>query len=184
MPREIILVDNGSVDGTVETVRSRFPDTVIIENADNAGFPRSNPWISNSEKARVMSSRALACSHSELVSGCCASTVSARSTRRAPRAGCPEAFAVFASRRSCSTRASRSSRAAVAPPAVRMSGQDDLSFQLVEHRLQLDGGGDHPILRPAVRTGPKHELRQTASELPQSKAIELVREMLSRNLVS
>jgi transcription termination factor Rho len=29
-----------------------------------------------------------------------------------------------------------------------------------------------------------HELRQTASELPQSKAIELVREMLSRNLVS
>jgi transcription termination factor Rho len=29
-----------------------------------------------------------------------------------------------------------------------------------------------------------HELRQTAAELPQSKAIELVREMLSRNLVS
>ena len=83
-----------------------------------ADSPRSRPWTSNSENARVMSSRALACSHSGLVPGCCPSRVSPRSTRRDPRAGCPEAFAVFASRRSFSTRDSRSSRGGVAPPAV------------------------------------------------------------------
>ncbi len=39
---EVILTDNGSRDGTVEAVRSAYPEVVVIANADNVGFPRSN----------------------------------------------------------------------------------------------------------------------------------------------
>ena len=39
---EIVLVDNGSDDGTVEAVRARFPDVRIIENVENVGFSRAN----------------------------------------------------------------------------------------------------------------------------------------------
>jgi len=36
---EIILVDNGSADGTVEHVRLHFPGIVVIGNAENRGAP-------------------------------------------------------------------------------------------------------------------------------------------------
>ncbi len=39
---EIILVDNNSTDGSIEAVKKDFPDTVIIENKYNAGFPKAN----------------------------------------------------------------------------------------------------------------------------------------------
>lgn len=39
---EVILIDNGSTDGSVEFVRSNFPDTIIIENKDNLGFAKAN----------------------------------------------------------------------------------------------------------------------------------------------
>ncbi len=39
---EIILIDNNSTDGSVEAVKKDFPDTVIIENNYNAGFPKAN----------------------------------------------------------------------------------------------------------------------------------------------
>lgn len=39
---EVILVDNGSNDGSVEFVRERFPQTIIIENSANLGFARAN----------------------------------------------------------------------------------------------------------------------------------------------
>lgn len=39
---EIILVDNGSYDGTVEFVRSRFPKVRIIALGDNRGFAGGN----------------------------------------------------------------------------------------------------------------------------------------------
>ena len=39
---EVIYVDNGSVDGSVEMVRKEFPQTRIIENQDNKGFIRAN----------------------------------------------------------------------------------------------------------------------------------------------
>ena len=37
-PYELIVVDNGSTDGTVDCLRS-CPDVTLIENADNRGFP-------------------------------------------------------------------------------------------------------------------------------------------------
>lgn len=39
---EVLVVDNASADGTVEAVRRRFPDVVIIENPANVGFPKAN----------------------------------------------------------------------------------------------------------------------------------------------
>lgn len=40
--KEIIYVDNGSTDGTVEMVKDKFPDTIIIESPTNLGFIRAN----------------------------------------------------------------------------------------------------------------------------------------------
>lgn len=39
---ELIVVDNGSTDGSVEIVRSLFPDCLIIRNTRNYGFARGN----------------------------------------------------------------------------------------------------------------------------------------------
>jgi len=39
---EVIYVDNGSSDGSVEMVRTEFPDAKIIENRENRGFIKAN----------------------------------------------------------------------------------------------------------------------------------------------
>ena len=39
---EIIVVDNGSTDGTPEAIRTEFPDVTLIENHANLGFARAN----------------------------------------------------------------------------------------------------------------------------------------------
>ena len=39
---EIIVVDNNSPDDSCAMMKSRFPEVMLIENKDNAGFPKGN----------------------------------------------------------------------------------------------------------------------------------------------
>lgn len=39
---EVILVDNGSIDGSIPFVRDCFPQTIIIDNSSNEGFAAAN----------------------------------------------------------------------------------------------------------------------------------------------
>ena len=39
---EIIVVDNNSPDDSCAMMKERFPDVILIENKDNAGFPKGN----------------------------------------------------------------------------------------------------------------------------------------------
>jgi len=39
---EIFVVDNGSSDGSVEAMRTTFPEVVLVENLKNLGFARAN----------------------------------------------------------------------------------------------------------------------------------------------
>ncbi|RKX26563.1 MAG: hypothetical protein DRP45_03265 [Candidatus Zixiibacteriota bacterium] len=41
IPHELILVDNGSVDGSVEFIKEHYPSAVLIENGCNLGFARA-----------------------------------------------------------------------------------------------------------------------------------------------
>lgn len=39
---EIILIDNNSTDDSIEVIRNSYPNTILIENKYNAGFPKAN----------------------------------------------------------------------------------------------------------------------------------------------
>lgn len=39
---EILIVDNNSVDGSVQMIRKKFPEVHLIENKDNKGFSKAN----------------------------------------------------------------------------------------------------------------------------------------------
>jgi N-acetylglucosaminyl-diphospho-decaprenol L-rhamnosyltransferase len=53
---EIVLVDNGSSDGTVEMVRSRYPQVVLVENAENRGVaPARNQLLKKARGRYILS---------------------------------------------------------------------------------------------------------------------------------
>lgn len=39
---EVFVVDNNSVDGSVQMVRDKFPEVILIDNHDNRGFSKAN----------------------------------------------------------------------------------------------------------------------------------------------
>jgi GT2 family glycosyltransferase len=39
---EIFVVDNNSVDGSVELIKQKFPEVLLIENKENLGFAKAN----------------------------------------------------------------------------------------------------------------------------------------------
>jgi N-acetylglucosaminyl-diphospho-decaprenol L-rhamnosyltransferase len=42
VPTQVVVVDNGSTDGTIEMVRKDFPDVELIPSSENLGFSRAN----------------------------------------------------------------------------------------------------------------------------------------------
>lgn len=40
--REVVVVDNGSTDGSVRAIQERFPEITVIENEENLGFAGGN----------------------------------------------------------------------------------------------------------------------------------------------
>jgi len=51
---EVIYVDNGSADGSVDMVRKEFPPVRIIENRENQGFIRANNQAIEVAKGRYV----------------------------------------------------------------------------------------------------------------------------------
>jgi GT2 family glycosyltransferase len=39
---EVVMVDNGSTDGSVEMIKNRFTEVIVIENKQNLGFAKGN----------------------------------------------------------------------------------------------------------------------------------------------
>lgn len=59
---EVIVVDNGSRDGSVERVRSEFPEVQVIANSDNRGYA-----IANNQAADVAKGETLLLLNSDIV---------------------------------------------------------------------------------------------------------------------
>lgn len=42
LTKEIIVIDNASIDGSVEAIKAKFPDVIVIANTQNIGFGKAN----------------------------------------------------------------------------------------------------------------------------------------------
>ncbi|GAI22249.1 unnamed protein product, partial [marine sediment metagenome] len=51
---EITVVDNNSIDGSVDMVKSEFPGVKLIENCQNLGFARANNQALKENKGRYV----------------------------------------------------------------------------------------------------------------------------------
>lgn len=51
---EIIIVDNNSTDGSVDMVKSEFPEVKLIENCQNLGFAKANNQALKENKGRYV----------------------------------------------------------------------------------------------------------------------------------
>lgn len=49
---EVIVVDNGSLDGSKEMIKDQFPEVILIENKNNAGFAGANNQAFSRSKGR------------------------------------------------------------------------------------------------------------------------------------
>lgn len=52
--REVFVVDNGSVDGSVKSVREKFPEVIVIQNPMNLGFAKANNQALSMSKGRYI----------------------------------------------------------------------------------------------------------------------------------
>lgn len=51
---EVIMVDNASTDGSVDTIKELFPEVRIIENSQNLGFAKANNQAANIASGRYL----------------------------------------------------------------------------------------------------------------------------------
>jgi GT2 family glycosyltransferase len=51
---EVIVVDNGSVDGSIEMVKKEFSSVILIENKENTGFAKANNIGMNVSKGKYI----------------------------------------------------------------------------------------------------------------------------------
>ncbi len=42
LPVRVVVLDNGSADGSIQLIETRFPEVTLIRNPDNVGFGRAN----------------------------------------------------------------------------------------------------------------------------------------------
>jgi GT2 family glycosyltransferase len=52
---EIIVVDNGSLDGSVEFLRDKYPDVRILQNSKNRGFAQPCNWAAEAAQGKFVS---------------------------------------------------------------------------------------------------------------------------------
>ena len=51
---EIVVVDNGSTDGTLEMVKERFPEVVLVENSENLGVAKARNQLLKKSRGRYI----------------------------------------------------------------------------------------------------------------------------------
>ena len=51
---EVIISDNGSIDGSIEMIKESFPDVILIENKANLGFAKANNIALNKAKGKYI----------------------------------------------------------------------------------------------------------------------------------
>jgi GT2 family glycosyltransferase len=54
MPYEVIVVDNHSLDGSVEAIRREFPDVILLAQESNLGFGKANNRGAHEAKGRFL----------------------------------------------------------------------------------------------------------------------------------